>query len=56
MTAFCSIEEGRPIPQATQSHRLSASDGDESYRPAKWPRHSVTNKTNTVLRQAMELV
>jgi hypothetical protein len=56
MTAFCSVEEGRPTPRATQPRRLSASDGDKSYRPAKRPRHSVTDETDTVLRQAMESV
>jgi hypothetical protein len=55
-TAFCSVEEGRPTPRATQSRRLSASDDDESCRPAKRQRHSVIDETDTVLHQAMESV
>ncbi|KAH1891179.1 hypothetical protein KXW69_003774 [Aspergillus fumigatus] len=56
MAAFCLVEEGRPTPQATQPRRLSASDDDESCRPAKQQRHSVINETDAVLRQAMESV
>ncbi|GIJ89518.1 hypothetical protein Asppvi_008460 [Aspergillus pseudoviridinutans] len=56
MTAFCSAEEGRPTPRATQSRRLSASDDDESCRPAKRQRHSAMDDTEIVLYQAMESV
>ncbi|KAH1593775.1 hypothetical protein KXX44_007968, partial [Aspergillus fumigatus] len=56
MAAFCSVEEGRPTPRATQPHRLSASDDGESCRPAKRQRHSVIDATDAVLRQAMESV
>ncbi|KAH1309370.1 hypothetical protein KXW65_007258, partial [Aspergillus fumigatus] len=56
MAAFCSVEEGRPTPRATQPRRLSASDDDESCRPAKRQRHSVIDETDAVLRQALESV
>lgn len=56
MAAFYLVEEGRPTPQATQPRRLSASNNDKSCRPAKQQQHSVINKTDAVLRQAIESV
>ncbi|KAK6815542.1 hypothetical protein RU639_008672 [Aspergillus parasiticus] len=58
MTAFCTVEEGRPTPRTTQSCRrpVPDDDDDELGVPAKRQRHVLEDDTKIALRQAMESV
>ena len=56
MTAFCSVEEGQPTPQPSQSHGRPVPDNDEPCPPAKQQQHFSEDETKITLRQAMESV
>lgn len=56
MTAFCPVEEGRPMPRPVQSCRRPVFNDDESHPPAKRQRHQSEDDTVFALRQAMETV
>jgi hypothetical protein len=56
MTAFCSVEEGRPMPRPVQSCRRPVPDNNELGPPAKQQRHVLEDNTEIALRQAKETV
>ncbi|KAL4748723.1 hypothetical protein BDW72DRAFT_205428 [Aspergillus terricola var. indicus] len=57
LTAFCPVEEGRPIPRTNQSCRRPVpDDDDEASTPVKRQRQVLEDDTKIALRQAMEFV
>ncbi|KAL3428649.1 hypothetical protein BDV09DRAFT_204143 [Aspergillus tetrazonus] len=57
LTAFCPVEEGRPIPRTNQSCRRPVpDDDDETSTPVKRQRQVLEDDTKIALRQAMEFV
>jgi hypothetical protein len=56
MTAFCAVEEGRPMPRPSQSCCRPVPDNDEPCPPAKRRQHFSEDETEITLRQAMEPV
>jgi len=56
MTAFCPVEEGRPMPRSSQSRCRPVPDNDEPCPPAKRQQHFSEDETEITLRQAMESV
>ncbi|KAL4757633.1 uncharacterized protein BDW70DRAFT_153214 [Aspergillus foveolatus] len=58
LTAFCSVEEGHPMPRTCQSCRrpVPDNDNDEFSTPAKQQRHVLGDNTKIALQKAMESV
>ncbi|KAL4980902.1 hypothetical protein BDW66DRAFT_163934 [Aspergillus desertorum] len=57
LTAFCPVEEGRPIPRTNRSCRRPVpDDDDETGTPVKRQRQAFDDDTKIALRQAMEFV
>ncbi|OJJ81341.1 uncharacterized protein ASPGLDRAFT_660210 [Aspergillus glaucus CBS 516.65] len=54
MTAFCPVEEGRPMPRPSQSHCRPVPDNDKPCPPAKQQQHFSEDETEITLFQAME--
>ena len=56
VSAFCGVEEGRPVPRLTKSSRRLELDDNLSCPPTKRPRRSSGDTHDDILHQAMETV